>query len=75
MSKTIEQVNEQLKSCPFCGREATVKIDPFGEKDTDGRRWMFTVSCNSCCASTGVCWSIEMAAELWNRRISDEQIH
>lgn len=68
-------MTDKLMPCPFCGREATVKLDPRGTKDSFGRRWAFTVSCNSCCASTGVCWNSEMAAELWNRRTNNEQIH
>lgn len=65
----------ELKPCPFCGGLATVKIDPYGTEDSVGRKWAYTVSCNSCCASTGVCYNSEMAAELWNRRKNDEQIH
>lgn len=68
-------MTEKLKCCPFCGGLATVKIDPHGTEDSVGRKWAYTVSCNSCCASTGVCWNSKMASELWNRRVNNAEIH
>lgn len=67
--------NKMLKPCPFCGFYGTVKFDTDGTKDSMGRKWAYTVSCNSCCASTGVCWSREMAIEAWNRRANDAEVH
>lgn len=65
---------EELKPCPFCGGEPSVNFDPDGIKDTKGRKWAYTVSCDRCCARTGVCWSGEMAIKAWNRRANDESI-
>lgn len=64
-----------LKPCPFCGFYGTVKIDPYGTIDSMGRNWAYTVSCDRCCASTGVCWNREMAIDTWNRRMSDGKVH
>ena len=46
-------MNEELKPCPFCGFYGTVKFDTDGTKDSMGRKWAYTVSCDRCCASTG----------------------
>lgn len=64
---------EKLKPCPFCGGEASVTFDPDGIKDTEGRKWAYTVSCNKCCVCTGLCWSGEMAIKAWNRRVNDDK--
>ncbi len=61
-------MSEELKRCPFCGGLGGVWFDPGGIRDSEGKRWAYTVSCSRCCASTGVCWSREMAIEAWNRR-------
>ena len=63
---------ENLKPCPFCGSKASVNFDPDGIKDTEGRKWAYTVSCNKCCTTSGLCWSSNMAMEAWNRRANDE---
>ncbi len=64
-------MNEELKPCPFCGGEAIVSFDPDGTKDTKGRKWAYTVLCNNCCATSGLCWSNDMAMAAWNRRAND----
>lgn len=64
----------ELKPCPFCDGCGSVKLDPEGTKDSAGRKWAYTVSCDKCCASTGVCWNREMAIELWNRRANEPEI-
>lgn len=61
-----------LLPCPFCGREATYTFDPDGVKDTEGRFWGYQVTCNSCCATTGLCFSQNMTREAWNRREVNE---
>ena len=65
-------MSKELKACPFCGGKASMNFDPDGTKDTEGRKWAYTVSCNKCCASTGLCWSSDMAMAAWNRRVNDE---
>lgn len=67
--------DKTLKSCPFCGGSGSVKIDPTGVKDSMGKKWMYTVSCDRCCTSTGICWTREMAIEAWNRRTNDVEVH
>lgn len=57
-----------LKSCPFCGSTATLTTDPKAVLDSQGRYWAYTVVCNKCCATSGLAYTPEMAAELWNRR-------
>lgn len=58
-------MNNLLKSCPFCGGGGSVTIDPEGVRDSKNRKWAYTVSCDKCCASTGLCWSREMAIDVW----------
>lgn len=53
--------------CPFCGGSASVTEDLGAVKDTQGRRWAFTVVCDSCAASSGLCWSVIQAIDAWNR--------
>lgn len=56
----------ELKSCPFCGGKASLNIDPDGVEDTKGRKWAYTISCNHCCATSGMSYSAEKIAESWN---------
>lgn len=62
----------ELKPCPFCNGDASVSYDPEGTKDTYGRHWAFTIVCNRCAASSGLCYSIQQAADMWNRRASHD---
>lgn len=64
-------MSEELKPCPFCGGKASHVYDPEGTIDTEKRPWRYTIVCDRCCASTGLCWSDEMAIKLWNRRAND----
>ena len=64
--------DKELKPCPFCGGKADVSFDPDGVKDTTGRKWSYTVLCNNCCATSGLCWSSDMAMAAWNRRVNNE---
>ena len=66
--------DKTLKPCPFCGGNGSVTIDPKGVKDSRGKKWMYTVSCDRCCASTGICWTREMAIDAWNRRTNDAKL-
>lgn len=68
-------MNDLLKSCPFCGGNGSITIDPEGVKDSKNRKWAYTVSCDKCCASTGICWSREMAIDVWNRRADEPEIN
>ena len=61
----------ELKPCPFCGGDALLSVDPDSVTDTAGRKWAYTVACSECCATTGLCYSIRMAADSWNRRNED----
>ena len=56
-----------LTACPFCGGSASATEDPEAVKDTQGKRWAFTVVCDSCAASSGLCWSVTQAIDAWNR--------
>lgn len=58
----------KLLPCPFCGGEGSISCDPEATKDSNGRLWAFTVVCNSCCATGGLCYSPEMATNSWNTR-------
>jgi Lar family restriction alleviation protein len=66
------ELNSELKPCPFCGGLASIYFDPEGTRDTVGRHWAYTVVCDRCCATSGLMFSKEMAAEVWNRRATDE---
>ena len=63
---------EKLKRCPFCGGETQFSIDEEATIDTEGRKWGYQVVCSKCCASTGLCFSVEKAIEYWNRRVGNE---
>lgn len=54
-------MSEELKSCPFCGHDASV----FGVVG------VMKVICSNCSASTGPRLSIQGAIEDWNRRAID----
>lgn len=60
---------EKLLLCPFCGGTADNVFDPDGAEQADGKKWAYTVVCNRCCASTGLCWSMKQAIEAWNKRV------
>lgn len=66
--------NIELLKCPLCGSDASISVDPDAIKDTEGRLWAFTVVCGRCCASSGLCYSPEMAAKSWNTRKPMERI-
>lgn len=61
--------NRELKPCPFCGGKASKVFDPDGTEQADGKEWAYTVVCNRCCASTGLCWSEEQSIKAWNDRV------
>lgn len=62
----------ELKPCPFCGGKAELNVDPEAIADTEGRRWAYTVSCNRCCAVSGLAYLPEKAIEAWNRRANND---
>lgn len=62
-----------LKPCPFCGGSASPYFDPEGVEDTMGRKWAYVITCNKCAASSGLCFSMEKAMEVWNRRARSDK--
>jgi Lar family restriction alleviation protein len=64
----------ELKPCPFCGGKAELNVDPEAIVDIEGRRWAFTVSCNRCCAASGLTYLPEKAVEAWNRRKNNDEV-
>lgn len=67
-------IMQELKNCPFCGGNASHVYDPEGIEDTMGRKWAYTISCDRCAASTGLCFSREQATKTWNRRTNNGEI-
>lgn len=57
----------ELLPC-HCGGKMIVTFDPDGVEDSQGRRWAWTAVCEKCCATTGLCYSKEMAIESHNTR-------
>ena len=68
--EAAKRLTEQgvLVGCPHCGKAAYISVDPECEPDSMGRRWAYTVVCGSCCATSGLCFSTEMARLAWNTR-------
>lgn len=65
-------MQNKLKPCPFCGGNAFITVDLDAVVDTQGRRWGHTVVCGKCCATSGLVYTPEMAAEFWNRRANEQ---
>ena len=61
-----------LKPCPFCGGKARRVYEPEVIEEYTGKKWAYTVSCERCAASTGLCYTREQADEAWNRRATIE---
>lgn len=61
-----------LKPCPFCGGKAHIAVDTEVTRDCQGRLWTYIVVCRYCCATSGLHYSPDRAAESWNRRVNDE---
>lgn len=57
-----------LIPCAHCGKPAYISVDPECEPDSMGRKWAYTVVCGTCCATSGLCFSAEMARLSWNTR-------
>lgn len=66
---------EKLKECPFCGGNASHVYDTEAAEDTMHRKWAYTIVCDRCAASTGLCFSREQAIKAWNRMIKDGNIY
>ena len=62
----------ELKLCPFCGGRASINFDSEAIIDSQGRHWAYNVVCDKCCATSGLAYSIEMAIEIWNRRVNND---
>ncbi len=61
-----------LKQCPFCGGQADISVDHEAVKDTEGRRWAYTIVCNRCGATSGLTYLPQKAREVWNRRCRND---
>jgi Lar family restriction alleviation protein len=65
-------MSEELKPCPFCGNEPTIRIF----KGKDGWRDRYAVICRydegGCGAESGLYHYESEAIEAWNRRVKDE---
>lgn len=57
-----------LVPCAHCGKQAYISVDYECEPDSMGRKWAYTVVCGTCCATSGLCFSPEMARLAWNTR-------
>ena len=57
-----------LVPCGHCGKQAYISVDPECEPDSTGRKWAYTVVCGTCCATSGLCYSADMARLAWNTR-------
>lgn len=57
-----------LVPCAHCGKPAYISVDPECEPDSTGKRWAYTVVCGTCCATSGLCYSTDMACLAWNTR-------
>lgn len=69
----LEQVKRErdagvLLACAHCGKQAYISVDYECEPDSMGRKWAYTVVCGTCCATSGLCFSPEMASLAWNTR-------
>jgi Lar family restriction alleviation protein len=62
----------ELKLCPFCGGRASINFDSEAIIDSQGHHWAYNVVCDKCCATSGLAYSIEMAIEIWNRRVDND---
>lgn len=62
----------ELKLCPFCGGRASINFDSEAIIDSQDRHWAYNVVCDKCCATSGLAYSIEMAIEIWNRRVDND---
>ena len=58
----------KLLPCGHCGKQAYISVDPECEPDSTGRKWAYTVVCGTCCATSGLCYSADMARLSWNTR-------
>lgn len=57
-----------LVPCGHCGNPAYISVFSECEPDSMGRKWAYTVVCDTCCATSGLCFSAEMARLAWNTR-------
>lgn len=59
---------DNLKPCPFCGKEAKLHRDSWPTDDKGGKAVAFWVKCAPCGSSSGEFKSREKAIAAWNKR-------
>lgn len=59
---------DNLKPCPFCGKDAKLHRDSWPTNDKGGMAVAFWVKCAPCGSSSGEFKSKEKAIAAWNRR-------
>ena len=77
MTTAMNEVSEELKSCPFCGSKASVRqVAPVAINNAVKYGYGgYFVMCNKCLTS-GNNYPTEMKAiEAWNRRATNESKH
>lgn len=67
MNNNITNSSTTLLPCPFCGSKSVSYIYDLNLKNYRGRH-PIKVTCNVCCATTGLFNDKEMARNTWNRR-------
>lgn len=58
-----------MSSLRFARGRASINFDSEAIIDSQGLHWAYNVVCDKCCATSGLAYSIEMAIEIWNRRV------
>ena len=69
----------KLRECPFCGgnaEEAFLKRKKlFASMRFPYNTHYVYIRCKTCGATTKLCWTVENAIEVWNRRAGEEADH
>lgn len=60
----MEDMDQELKPCPFCGSTAELR-------DDGDEYYPYWVNCNECVGCTGECPTKELAIKAWNTRTNN----